>query len=97
MSIRITCITKSGGYHEDPHHAISALGWINEQTKKTGCNTRLQIYEWIKDQNGVAYVRDSRGNQAAVRTREHWNGTKYLQTYADSVWTDNLFALPECR
>jgi len=28
----------------------------------------------------------------AVSTR----GTKYVRTYRDKVWTDNLLALPEC-
>ena len=97
MSIRITCINKSGGYHADPHHAISHLGWVGDGTGKTGKNTRVEIYNWIKDQNGTAYVLDSRGNKALVGTREHSNGTKYLQTYADQVWTDNLLALPECE
>ena len=55
------------------------------------------MYEWIKDKGGVAYVTDSRGNKALVGTREHTNGTKYLQTYADRVWTDNLLAQPECK
>ena len=95
MSIRITCINKSGGYHADPHHAISNLGWIEDGTGKTGNNTRL-IYDWIKNENGTAYVLDPRGNKAFVGTRENANGTKYLQTYADQVWTDNLLALPEC-
>jgi hypothetical protein len=97
MSIRITCIRKSGGFHADPHHAISDLGWINEQTRETGTSTRLQVYDWIKNQTGVAYVRDSKGNQARVGTREHANRTKFVQTFADRVWTDNLLALPECR
>lgn len=97
MAIRITCINKSDGYHADPHHAISDLGWINDQNNETGKSSRLVIYNWIKDESGVAYVRDSRGNQARVGTREHSNGTKYLQTYADGIWTDNLLALPECR
>ena len=96
MSVKVRCINKSGGYHEDPHHAISHLGWINEETGETGKNTRLEIYDWIKQKNGVAYVVDSRGNKAYVGTRENANGTKYLQTYADKVWTDNLLALPEC-
>jgi hypothetical protein len=97
MSIRITCINKSGGYHADPHHAISHLTWINEGSGKTGKNTRVEIYDWIKNQDGKAYVQDSKGNKAFVGTREHSNGTKYLQTYADQVWTDNLLALPECK
>lgn len=97
MAIRITCIRKSGGFHADPHHAISELAWVNEQTRETGTSTRLEIYDWVKNQNGVAYVRDSHGNQARVGTREHSNGTKFVQTFADRVWTDNLLALPECR
>jgi hypothetical protein len=97
MSIRITCIKKSNGYHEDPHHAISELGWTSEQTNETGRSTRLEMYDWIKNQNGVAFVADARGNKARVGGREHANGTKYVQTYADRIWTDNLLALPECR
>lgn len=96
MSIKITCINKSGGDHEDPHHAISDLGWTNEQSGEQGKSTRLAVYDWIK-QGGVAYVYDGKGNKAQVRTREHKNGTKYLQTYADGVWTDNLLARPECK
>jgi Protein of unknown function (DUF3892) len=96
MAIRITCIRKSGGYHADPHHAISDLGWVQDGTAKSDTSTRLQVYDWIKNQGGVAYVLDSRGNRAGVGTRENSAGTKYLQTYADQVWTDNLLALPEC-
>jgi hypothetical protein len=97
LAIRITCINKSGGDHADPHHAISQLGWTEDGTGKTGKNSRLAIYDWIKKENGVAYVQDAKGNKASVKTREHANGTKFVQTYADTVWTDNLLALPECK
>jgi hypothetical protein len=97
VAIRITCINKSNGYHSDPHHAISQLGWINDENNNTGKNTRLEIYNWIKNKGGVAYVRDANGNKASVRTREHANGTQFLQTYADGVWSDNLLALLECK
>lgn len=97
MPVRITCINKSGGYHADPHHAIESLGWINEQTGETGKSTRLQVYDWLKNQQGSAYVRDGRGNTAYLAPREHSNGTHFVQTYADRIWTDNLLALPECR
>ena len=96
MAVRITCINKSNGYHEDPHHAISDLGWTEDGTGKSGKSSRQQVYDWIK-QGGAAYVRDAKGNQAFVGTREHANGTKFLQTHADQVWTDNLLALPECK
>lgn len=94
--VRITCINKSEGDHEDPHHAISRLGWINEQTGENGKSTRLEVYDWIKNRGGAAYVRDARGNKATVGTRVSPSGTRFLQTYADKVWTDNLLALPEC-
>lgn len=97
MSVRITCINKSGGYHADPHHAISQVGWVEDGSGKTGKSSRIEMYDWIKSQGGAAYVLDARNNKARVGTRENANGTKYLQTFADQVWTDNLLALPECR
>jgi hypothetical protein len=96
MAIRITCINKEHGYHQDPHHAIENLGWINEENNKTGKNTRLEIYNWLKD-GGTAYVTDRYNNRAYVYPRENANGTKFVQTRADNVWTDNLLSLPECR
>src|SRR5260370_41690416 len=97
MSIRINGIKKSNWYHEDTHHAISELGWTNEQTNENGRSTRMEMYDWIKNQNGVALVADARGNKARVGAREHAKSTKYGQTYADRRWTDNLLALSECR
>lgn len=96
MAVRITCISKDGGNHENPHAAISNLGWIEDSTGNSGNSTRLQMYEWIKNQNGHAYVRDHSGNTVRVGTAESSRGTKYIRTYRDKVWTDNLLALPEC-
>jgi hypothetical protein len=95
MAIRITCINKSQGYHQDPHHAISHLGWLNEDNGKKAKSTRLEIYNWLKESDdNKAYVKDQA--KAYVYTRESANGTKFVQTYADRVWTDNLLSLPEC-
>ena len=96
MAVRITCINKAGGRHSDPYEAIENLGWINESSGETGKSTRLEIYDWIKNKNGKAFVSDARGNTAWIGCRENANGTHYLQTYADKVWTDNLLSLPEC-
>ncbi|GAN91770.1 hypothetical protein Gbfr_091_001 [Gluconobacter frateurii M-2] len=97
MSVRITCINKDGGNHENPHTAISYLGWINEETRETGKSTRLELYDWIKNKNGYAYVRDASGNTVSVGTAETERGTKYVKTYRDKTWTDNLLSLPECK
>lgn len=96
MSVRITCISKDGGNHENPHVAISSLGWTNEESGQSGSSSRLQMYDWIKSKHGVAYVKDQSGNQARVGTAETQRGTKYVRTYRDQTWTDNLLALPEC-
>jgi hypothetical protein len=96
MAIRVTCISKAGGDHDNPHVAISNLGWVEDGTGLTGNWTRLQMYDWIKDQNGYAYVQDATGNAVRVGTAETANGTKYVRTHKDQTWTDNLLALPEC-
>jgi len=96
MSVRITCISKAGGFHEDPHVAITNLGWVNEANGQTGNSTRLEMYDWIQNQGGQAYVKDNLGNVVSVGTAETAGGTKYVRTYADGKWTDNLLALPEC-
>ena len=95
MSVRVTCIKKSGGYHENPHEAIDTLGWTNEQTNETNASTREQMWEWVSG-GGVAYVKDAYGNVARVRAKTNSGGTHYLQTEADGRPTDNLLKLPEC-
>lgn len=96
MSVRVTCISKDDGNHENPHVAISYLGWTNESTGSTGTSSRLEMYDWIKNGGGEAYVSDAYGNTANVGTAETDRGTKYVRTYRDGTWTDNLLALPEC-
>jgi len=96
MAIRIICVSKPSGNNRDPHDAISVLGWENEATGQRSRITRDELYNWIKLEKGVAYVIDGGGNKAFVGTRENIYGTRYVQTYADGKWTDNLLALPNC-
>ena len=95
MAIRITCINKAGGQHLNPHHAIERLGWMEDGSGRTGISTRLEVWDWLTNKNGSAYVRDARGNSAEVRPCEHGQ-TRWVQTVADGRWSDNLLALPEC-
>ena len=96
MSVRITCINKDSGNHDNPHEAISHYGWINESTKEQGKNDRQSMVDWVKKGN-KAYVRDSDGNTAYCEVRKSSRGTEFLQTYADDKYTDNLLSLPECK
>tara|TARA_A100001391_G_scaffold108234_1_gene72683 strand:+ start:1172 stop:1465 length:294 start_codon:yes stop_codon:yes gene_type:complete len=97
MSVRITCIRKDGGDHYDKYTAIESVDWLNEETGNTGTNTRLEMYDWIKNKNGYAYVTSSDGSRAKVGTAETASGTKYIRTYSNGKWNDNLLALPECN
>lgn len=96
MEIRIKCINKDNGNHENPNVAITHLGWVNEQNGTSGKSTRLELYKWIKVDGGYAYVKDSQGNIAKVITAETALGTKYVKTEADNTTKDNLLSLPEC-
>ncbi len=96
MSIRITCIRKDSGNHENPHTAISELGWKNESTGATGRKTRIEMYDWISVSGNRAYVTDGKGNTADLIPAETAKGTKYVKTKPDATPDDNLLKLEEC-
>lgn len=95
MAIKITCINKNNGNHENPNLAITHLGWIEDGTGKVGKSNRLTIYNWIKNENGYAYV-EKNGRKVKVITAETSSGTKYVKTEADSTTVNNLLSLREC-
>lgn len=96
MSVRIVCITKDNGNHENPHLAITNLGWVGELSGERGRITRLEMYNWIKDKQGVAYVVDSMANKVYVSTAISRFGNPYVRTISDGRETNNLLNLPEC-
>lgn len=91
MAIRITAIRLSGG---NTHEHIVHLWWINPSTGGAGDNSRAEIVAWIENEDGKAYVQDHAGHRVNVEVVTPAYGAKYLRTYADGVWTDNLLALP---
>jgi hypothetical protein len=95
MAIRIKCINKAAGDHENPYIAISRLGWVNDATGAENTSTRLDMYEWVKN-GGVAIVVGG-DTQARLIAEETVSGTKYVRTIADSSKQDNLLNLPECH
>jgi hypothetical protein len=95
MAIRITCIRKDSGNHENPYVAISSLGWVEETTGEQKSSTRQQMYDWVAT-GGYAYVQAGNAKAkliGAVSPR----GNKYVKTEADSTQSDNLLKLSECR
>jgi len=94
MAIRITCIKKDGGNHENPFVAINTLGWINESTGEQNSSTRVQMYDWVVG-GGQAYV-VAGGAKAKLIGEISPRGNKYVKTVPDNTPTDNLLKLPEC-
>jgi uncharacterized protein DUF3892 len=94
MSVRIRCIKKAGGQHENPYVAISDLGWVNETDGTQNASTRIQMYDFVKGGGEAVVV----SGQYRVRliAAETQRGTKYVKTVADSTLQDNLLKLPEC-
>ena len=95
MAIRIVCINKDSGNHENRHTAIRRLGWQEDGTGKSGYMTRLEMYEWVKG-GGRAYVTDQYGDKAYLMTAITALGTKYVKTVPDDTKADNLLSLKEC-
>ena len=91
MAIKITHIRQEGG---SGHEHIVQLWWINPASGQTGNSTRATIVTWIENGDGKAYTEDAQGNRADVLVITPTHGAKYLRTYADGRWTDNLLALP---
>ena len=95
MPIRITCIKKDGGNHENPCAAISRLRWIEDGTQKTGDTSRDDMHDWVKG-GGQAYVKDAGGDIAFLIAEVSPGGTKFVRTRPDGTKKDNLLALGEC-
>jgi hypothetical protein len=95
MSVKITCIKKDNGNHENPYAAITSMSRLNEADQKTGTNSREEMYNFVND-GGEANVKDAAGNKAKLIARTTDKGTKYVKTAADDVKSDNLLKLKEC-
>lgn len=95
MEARIVCINKSQGNHYNPHEAVEYYGW-EDQNGNRGRGARQQMVDWAKQAGNYAYVIDRNNNKVYCYVNRNVNGTEFLQTYRDRVWTDNLLELDEC-
>lgn len=80
--------------HSQNHQHITYLQWKSLGTNNTGSSTTEAIVEWIDDESGIAVVKPG-PNQSTVGTVNPGDGgPKYLRTYADDQWNNNLLSLP---
>lgn len=96
MAVRIICIKRDEGTTGNPYLAIDYFEWINERINVNGITDRTQIYDWIKDGNGEAYITDEKGNKVFLIPAICPNGNKYVKTVEDESVTDSLLLLPQC-
>ncbi|HVW97346.1 MAG TPA: DUF3892 domain-containing protein [Mucilaginibacter sp.] len=96
MAVRIICIKRDERASENPYLAIDHLEWINEKINVNGVTDRTQIYDWIKEGNGEAYVTDSKGKKLYLIAAVCPDGNKYVKTVEDESVVDELLLLPEC-
>lgn len=86
--VYITAVRMGDG---NGHEHIASFRWRNPTDGNTGSSTKAVMVDWIDNENGVAKVQ-STPEDVMVGTVD---GTpKYLRTYANGKWTDNLLALP---
>jgi uncharacterized protein DUF3892 len=86
---RVTCINKPN--RDSQHEHITHLGGANWKW------TREQVIVSIENRTNTFFVIDAAGHRSEVGVVDPGNGRpKYLRTYADGDWNNNLLALPEC-
>ncbi len=89
---RIDCINKPN--RSSSHEHITHVGG---QTADGGRwkDTVPNVIGFIEAKTHRFYTKEG-GATAWVGVRISAAGNKYLQTYADGIWKDNLLALKEC-
>ena len=95
MAVRIICIKKDEGKYENPYVAIDHFEWVNERINVKGVTDRSKIHDWIKNEDGEAYIIDQDGNKIYLIPAICPKGNKYVKT-ADDAAKDDLLLLPIC-
>jgi hypothetical protein len=83
---RVTCINKQS--RQSTHEGITHLGGTDWRW------TRQEVISSIEAKTNTFHTLVN-GNRADIGIVDSPSG-KYLRTYADGKWNDNLLALPEC-
>jgi len=92
--VEIICINKDGGNHSNPHEGITHYGWRNS-VGQNGRATKADMLKYLDDGNR-AYVMPNQGTKVYCYIRTSTAGNRFLQTYADNQYTNNLLSLNEC-
>jgi hypothetical protein len=76
------------------HWHLAKFWWVSDTGQK-GTWSRLEGYNYVSANRGAVYVAEG-GLKVLVYPKFDQNtGTKWVQTYSDGVWKDNLTALAQ--
>ncbi len=95
MSVRILSLKKSTEPNANPYLAIECFEWVNERIKVNGVTDRAEIYDWLKNFKGEAYIIDNDGDKYYLVPAISADGKKYVKTNSCEKKQDVLFQLPE--
>lgn len=84
--VQITCITKNP--RDNTHEGITHLG------NSKGKWSRAEVIGWIEGRQNTFFTL-ANNQRADIAVVNGANG-KYVRTYANGQYTDNLLWLPEC-
>lgn len=90
---RIDCINKPD--RNSSHEQITHVGGPRPAGGGRWKDPVAETVRLIESKAHDFYTHEA-GVTATVAVRTSSAGNKYLQTYADSIWNNNLLALPEC-
>ncbi len=93
--VKITCITLSNTDKQHEHITHVGSPQFSAANPKW---TVAQVISAIENKDHTFYVQDSYGNRATVGVVDPGSGRKkYIRTYADGKWNNNLLSLPQCQ
>lgn len=91
---QIDCVNKPD--RDSKHEAITHVGGPNPNGSGRWKNAVPDVVRMIESKSHRFFTRDAAGRTAWVGVNTSAAGNKYLQTFADGVWNNNLLAQREC-
>jgi hypothetical protein len=90
---RIDCVNKPN--RSSPHEHITHVAGPDPNGARRWKDSVPNVVRFIQNRQHRFYTQEGDAS-AWVGVRTSAAGNKFLQTYANGVWKDNLLALPEC-
>ena len=97
LAIKIICISKESGEHENPYLAISRLGWVDEfVTYKMGNCSREEMFDMILNGTSAFVYEQNSIVRYKLGCAISSDGKKYVKTQVNGSSRDRLLELNEC-